>query len=74
MKTYLVFKLKYLHDMSEVFMLSIRINKEINQRTINKQRKMIRGTVLDLPLKGKTTETCFAKGMMSIVQPVPRTS
>ena len=29
-RTYLIFELKYLHDMSEVFMLSIGINKEIN--------------------------------------------
>ena len=36
-RTYSIFELKYLHDMSKVFMLSIRINKEINQRTINKQ-------------------------------------
>ena len=36
-RTYLIFKLKYLHDMSEVFMLSIRINKKINWKTINKQ-------------------------------------
>ena len=37
MRTYSIFELKYLHDMSEVFMLSIGINKKINQRTINKQ-------------------------------------
>ena len=36
-RTYSIFELKYLHDMSKVFMLSIGINKEINQRTINKQ-------------------------------------
>ena len=36
-KTYSIFKLKYLHDMSKVFMLSIGINKKINWRTINKQ-------------------------------------
>ena len=36
-KTYLIFELKYLHDMSKVFILSIGINKEINRRTINKQ-------------------------------------
>ena len=36
-RTYLIFKLNYLHDMSEVFMLSIRINKKINQKTRNKQ-------------------------------------
>ena len=36
-KTYLIFELKYLHDMSEVFILCIGINKEINWRTINKQ-------------------------------------
>ena len=29
-------------------------------------RKMTKGAVLDLPLKGKTTETCVAKGTMSI--------
>ena len=34
---------------------------------------MIGGAVQDLPLKGKTTETCFAEGEMSIVQPIPRT-
>ena len=32
-RTYLIFKLKYLHDMSEVFILNNRINKRINQRT-----------------------------------------
>ena len=37
MRTYSIFELKYPHDMSEVFMLSIGINKEVNQRTINKQ-------------------------------------
>ena len=36
-RTYSIFELKYLHDMSEVFMLSIRINKKINQKTRNKQ-------------------------------------
>ena len=36
-RTYLIFKLKYLHDKSKVFILIIRINKKINQRTINKQ-------------------------------------
>ena len=36
-RTYSIFKLKYLHDMSEVFMLSIGINKKINQKTRNKQ-------------------------------------
>ena len=36
-KIYLIFKLKYLHDKSKVFILIIRINKKINQRTINKQ-------------------------------------
>ena len=35
-RTYSIFELKYLHDMSEVFVLSIGINKKINQRTINK--------------------------------------
>ena len=29
-------------------------------------RKTVRGAVLDLPLKGKTTETCFAEGTMSV--------
>ena len=36
-RTYSIFELKYLHDMSEVFMLSIGINKKINQKTRNKQ-------------------------------------
>ena len=36
-KTYLIFELQYLHDMSKVFILIIGINKKINQRTINKQ-------------------------------------
>ena len=36
-KTYSIFELKYLHDMSEVFMLSIGINKKINWKTRNKQ-------------------------------------
>ena len=36
-RTYSIFELKYLHDMSKVFMLNIRINKKINRRTINKQ-------------------------------------
>ena len=36
-RTYSIFELKYLHDMSEVFMLSIRINEKINQKTRNKQ-------------------------------------
>ena len=35
-RTYSIFELKYLHSMSKVFTLSIRINKEINRR-INKQ-------------------------------------
>ena len=35
--TYSIFELKYLHDMSEVFMLGIRINKKINRKTRNKQ-------------------------------------
>ena len=35
--TYSIFKLKNLHDTSEVFILIIGINKKINQRTINKQ-------------------------------------
>ena len=29
-RTYLIFELKYLHDKSEVFILSNRINKKIN--------------------------------------------
>ena len=29
-------------------------------------RKTVRGVVLDLPLKGKTTETCVAEGVMSV--------
>ena len=36
-RTYSIFELKYLHDMSKVFMLSIGINKKINWKTINKQ-------------------------------------
>ena len=36
-RTYSIFELKYLHNMSEVFMLNIGINKKINWRTINKQ-------------------------------------
>ena len=36
-RTYSIFELKYLHNMSEVFMLNIGINKKINRRTINKQ-------------------------------------
>ena len=27
---------------------------------------MVRGAVLDLPSKGKTTETCVAEGAMSV--------
>ena len=34
---------------------------------------MIRGVVLDSPLKDKMTETCVAEGTMSIVQPTPKT-
>ena len=34
----------------------------------------MRGTVLDLPLKGKMTETCVAEGAMSVVQPALKTS
>ena len=33
----------------------------------------MRDAVLDLPLKGKTTETSVAEGAMSVVQPAPRT-
>ena len=33
----------------------------------------MRGAILDLPSKGKMTETCVAEGKMSIVQPTPRT-
>ena len=36
-RTFSIFELNYLHDMSEVFMLSIGINKKINQKTRNKQ-------------------------------------
>ena len=36
-RTYLIFELNYLLDKSKVFILSIGINKKINQRTINKQ-------------------------------------
>ena len=36
-RTYSIFELSYLHDMSEVFMLSIGINKKINRKTRNKQ-------------------------------------
>ena len=36
-RTYSIFELNYLHDMSEVFMLSIEINKKINRKTRNKQ-------------------------------------
>ena len=36
-RTYSIFELKYLHDMSKVFMLSIGINKKINWKTRNKQ-------------------------------------
>ena len=36
MRTYLIFKLKYLHDKSEVFILNNRINKRINWRTNDK--------------------------------------
>ena len=37
MRTYLIFELNYLHDMSKVFMLSIGINKKINWKTRNEQ-------------------------------------
>ena len=33
----------------------------------------MRGTVLNLPSKGKTTETSVVEGVMSVVQPAPRT-
>ena len=33
---------------------------------------MIRGVVLDLPLKGKMTETCIVEGTISVVQVTPR--
>ena len=36
-RTYLIFKLRYLHGKSKVFILSNGINKKINQRTNNKQ-------------------------------------
>ena len=29
-------------------------------------RKMVRGVVLNLPSKGKTTETCVVEGTMSV--------
>ena len=35
-RTYLIFEQRYLHDKSEVFILSNRINKSINWRTNNK--------------------------------------
>ena len=35
-RTYLIFELNCLHDMSEVFMLRIGINKKINRKTRNK--------------------------------------
>ena len=35
--------------------------------TIYKQGKMIRGMVLDSPLKGKITKTCVVEGTISIV-------
>ena len=36
-RTYSIFELNCLHDMSKVFMLSIGINKKINWKTRNKQ-------------------------------------
>ena len=36
-ETYSIFKLKYPHDNSKVFILNIGTNKKINWRTINKQ-------------------------------------
>ena len=42
--------------------------------TVYQQRKMMRGAVLDSPLKGKMTETNVVEGAMSIVQPTLRTS
>ena len=51
-----------------------KLLRNIWQNTVYQQRKMIRGAVLDLPLKGKMTETSVAEGTMSIVQPTPRTS
>ena len=34
---------------------------------------MVRGVALDSPSKGKTSETSVVEGMMSVVQPAPRT-
>ena len=36
-RTYSIFELNCLHDMSKVFMLKIGINKKINRKTRNKQ-------------------------------------
>ena len=36
-------------------------------------RKTMKDAVLDLPSKGKTSETSVAEGTMSVVQPTPRT-
>ena len=33
----------------------------------------MRGAVLDSPSKGKTTETSVAEGIMSAIQPTPKT-
>ena len=44
----------------------------IQQNTIYEQGKMIRGTVLDSPLKGKMTETCVVEDAMNIVWATPR--
>ena len=38
------------------------------------KRKMMWGMVLDLPSKGKTSETSVVEGAMSVVQPTLRTS
>ena len=37
-------------------------------------KETMRSTVLDLPSKGKMSETSVVEGVMSIVQPTPRTS
>ena len=44
--------------------------RETTQKQMTKYsiqaRKTVRGAVLDLPLKGKTTETCVVEGAMSV--------
>ena len=48
---------------------SRRNGQETTQKQMTKYsiraRKMVRGAVLDSPLKGKTTEICVAEGAMS---------